>query len=218
MLHLIAEDATPILWTAAGVALLSLVLLRLTQQGKFLFLALGAIALGVLAFAIESVWVTDDERVSDVVYAMARAAGRGDVDHVLSHLAPEVVLSQGPVPLDETKTPKLGTRPVQGELARGEAARDAIANTLRATRFDWLAVSQMAAHANPGTGGGTASFRVIASGSIAGSYNSNFATDAGGSDWSLGLVQTEPGVWKVSRITAVRLPFNASLPIVRGSR
>jgi hypothetical protein len=218
MLHLIAEDATPLLWTAAGVALVALVLLRLTQQGKFLVVALGALALGVLAFAIESVWVTDDERVSDVVYALARAAGRGDVDRVLSHLAPEVVLSQGPVPLDETRTPKLGTRPVQGELARGEAARTMIGDTLRATRFDWLAVSQMAAHANPSTGGGTASFRVIASGSIAGTSNLNFATDAAGSDWSLGLRQTSPGVWQVSRITAVRLPFNASLPIVHGPR
>ncbi len=214
MLHYVAEDAWPLVLTCGGVAVLALMALQLTQQGKFLVVALAAAGLAVLAFTVEALWVTDDERIGDVVYDLTRAAGRGDVDRVLTHLAPEVVLSQGPAPPVEPRT----KAPIAGELARGTAARDAIAATLRATKFDWIVANRLEAHADAAAGVGTASFRVIASGSIAATHQYNFATDAGGSDWSLGFRQTSPGTWQVTRITAVRLPFNAQLPLVTGAR
>ena len=169
-----------------------------------------------MLLAVEALWVTDDERIEAVVLDLARAAGRNEVDAALALLTDDVILSQGPIPAIER--PPGSKSPIDGELARGEAARGAIAATLEDTSFDFIHVGDLRPHAEPDRDSGTAEFRVYASGSIRATYNYNFATDTQGSDWSLGFREVEPGTWRVSRITAVRLPFGASLPLVRPNR
>jgi hypothetical protein len=199
-MHYLAEDPWPLGLVLGGVALFALLALRVTQQGKFLVVAVVAALLAVALFVGEAAWVTDDERVEAVVMDVARAAQRGDVDAVMDRIAPDVVLQQG-----------------GADLARGERARGTIRATLERTKFDFITINNMRAHADVAARSGTAEFRVLTMGSIQSSFTYNFATDAGGADWLFGFREAEPGVWKINRIDAVRLPGNAQIPLVTPS-
>lgn len=211
----IAEDPWPLGIVLAVVAVVSLAALKVTGRGKFLIWGATAAGLAALLFVVEALWVTDAERIEAVVVDMARAAARNDVERVLGHLAPDLVLEQGGDVLDRSQTRGLASRLSAGLTAlvgRGDAARALIRGALSEARFDFIHVGQIRPHANTMNRLGTVEFRAYASGSIPlGGTQMNFATDAGGSDWSFGLREVEPGVWKVTRITAVRLPGNASL-------
>ncbi len=205
-MHYLVEDPWPLTIILGLIAVGSLIALKVTQQGKFLVWAtvLGVLALVVLA--VEALWVTDNERIEAVVYDLARAVSRSDPDAVEAHLAPEVTISQGATTLDEKRARGLA-RLVAGELIRGNIAKSLIRSTLDDLKFDVLYVGQLETNAGALTRQGTAEFRVYASGSFQGSYAQyNFATDASGTDWSLGFRETEPGVWKVTRITPIRVP------------
>jgi hypothetical protein len=164
----------------------------MTQQGKYLVWALVLIALAGLVLVIEHYWVTDNERIEAVVRDIGSAALHGDVDRVLSHLTPNVILSQN-------------------ELAvRGKIAHAVIRTNLDRTEFDFLTISDVEADAGQQTRRGTATFRVFTGGRFG---NFNFLTDARGTDWSFGFEETEDGVWKVNRITATRLFRNFQIPM-----
>lgn len=197
-MHYLIEDPWPLGLTLVVVALLALAALRITTQGKFLVVAVVAGLLAAALFVGEALWVTDDERLEDVVLDVARAAQRGDVDAVMDRIAPDVVLQQG-----------------GADLARGEPARGTIRATLEHTKFDIIHIRDMRTQANVRNRAGTVDFRVFTSGTTQASFTYNFATDAQGADWSFGLREVEPGVWKIDRITAVRLPGNAQIPLVR---
>jgi hypothetical protein len=201
----LAENPWPVIYACLVAAVVSLILVRLTQQGKFLFVALGALGLAGLLAVVDAVWVTDVERVEEVVQRVAAAAARGDVDAVVTELDPDVSLSQ-----------EGGDSGAGGEIARGRAAILAIRATLAATRFDYLNVGNLQASAGSLSRQGKVDFRAYTMGSIQLGTQFNFVTGPEGSDWSVGLRETSPGTWKITRITAVRLPGRASLPVLRG--
>lgn len=214
-MHYIAEDPWPLGVALLALGIVLLVALKVTGRGKFLVWGLSAVGLAALLFVIEAVWVTDNERIESVVFDIADAASHGDVDRVLGHLAPDLVLEQGGDTLSRSQTQGLASRLVAGAVAlvgRGDAARALIRGALSETRFDFIHIGQVEAHANRLSRLGTANFRAYASGSIQTSAAQlNFATDANGTDWSFGFREVKPGVWQVTRITAVHLPRGANL-------
>ena len=91
----LSEDPT---YLAGGLFLLAglfAVALKVTQQGKYLVRAGIAVALALVVIVVEWVWVTDNERIENVVYAVRAAVLKSDVDGVLALLAPDVLYSRG---------------------------------------------------------------------------------------------------------------------------
>jgi ketosteroid isomerase-like protein len=189
--YYLAEDP----WYLAGalgiLALGFLIAVKTTQQGKYLVWAIVCLVLAGAVVAIEHFWVTDNERVEAVVLDLARAARSSDVEGVLAHLTPDVVLE------------------LRGDRIKGPVARAFIQAALGDTRFDFLVVSQIQTDVGTQTRQGAATFQIHAGGSHS---NFNFATGASGSDWSMGVEETPEGQWKINRITATRLPWNIRLP------
>ena len=183
----LSEDPTVL----AGVFLLLAgafaVALRVTQQGKYLIRALVALGLAVLVVVVEWLWVTDNERIEQVVYDLRQSVLNADVEGVLAHLAPNVLYTLGDTALD------------------GEGTRALIRANLSDAQFELIRISGLQTAAGQQTRRGTAQFRVVAKGSLHTSlaqvniYTANSA-------WSLGFQETEPGIWKVNRITPVDLP------------
>ena len=200
-MSLISDNPWPLIYPCVVVAVVALVALRVTQNGKYLFWALGAAGLALLFWLIDWFWVTDTERIEQVVQDLAHAVARSDGDAVAALLDPDVTLSQE------------GNGLVSGgEIARGRMAVSLLRATLESARFDYVRVSHFETTAGTMSGQGKCDFRVDTSGSINGPGNTwNFMTGASGSDWSLGFVRTPSGAWKVRRITAVRLPGSTSL-------
>ena len=76
---------------------------------------------------------------------------------------------------------------------------------LQHTRFDFVRVSQLSTSAGQQTRMGTASFKVAASGIFSeGTVERPLATV--GTEWQLSLSEKSPGVWKVTRVQAIRVP------------
>jgi hypothetical protein len=161
--------------------------LKATQQGKYLLRALVALGLAATVVVIEWVWVTDSERIEQVVYDLRQAALNSDVEGMLSHMAPDVRYLKGPTSLD------------------AEATRAMIAENISHTRFEFIRISNLQTSVGEQSRRGTAEFRVFAKGSIS---TSVAQVDIGtfNSIWSLGFQETKPHVWKVNRITPVQLP------------
>lgn len=218
----IVEDPWPLGFALILVASASLIALKITGQGKFLIWVLGAGGLAALLFVVEALWVTDNERIEQVVSDIARAASRGDVEGVMVHLSPNLSLEQEGSSIGEDQAkgllPKLGAR-VAAVLGKGEAARALIRATLEEARFDFIHIGQMQVEVRPISHLGTAEFRAFGSGTIpARGTVFTFATDASGTDWKFSFEETSPGVWKVTNIAALRLPAGASLAMFGGGR
>ncbi len=183
----LSEDPTIL---AGGLLLLAgafVVALRATQQGKYLVWALTAAGLALVVVAVEWLWVTDNERIENVVYGLRTAVASSDADAVLEYLTPDVMY-------------------VKGELAlEGEATRALIRDNLERVRFDLVRVSNMKVNAGRQSRQGSAEFSAFFKGTI----DTSTASAAFGSTnsiWSLGLRETAPGTWKVHRITPVQVP------------
>jgi hypothetical protein len=183
----LSEDPTLL---AGGLLLLAaafVVAMRVTQQGKYLIRAVIAAALAAAVVVIEWWWVTDNERIEQVVYGLRQAVANSDVEGVLGYMTPNVLYVRGDTALD------------------GEATRALIRDNLSHARFEIVRISNLEADAAEQSRRGTAMFRVVAKGTMDTSLASlNFGT--ANSIWSLGLQETEPGVWKVNRITPVQVP------------
>src|SRR5436305_794166 len=89
-MEFLSDDPT---YLAGGLGLLAgvfLIALRITQQGKYLVWAAVLLALALVVVGVERVWVTNNERIEEAVYRLARAVERGDAPAVLEMLAPDV--------------------------------------------------------------------------------------------------------------------------------
>lgn len=192
-MELLSEDPT---YMAGGLGLLAvslLIAMRVTQQGRYLVYALGALGLALVVIVVEHFWVTDGERIERVVYDLRDAVAASDADRVLTYLTPDVQYAQG------------------GDTLSGEATRGYIRSLLSGAKFDFVRISHLETEAFRLSRRGTAEFRVIAGGSVQMSLvQVNFGTT--NSDWSLGFDEVSPRVWKVDRITPTRMPAGGPGP------
>lgn len=192
-MEFLSEDAT---YVAGGLGILAavfLVALKLTQQGKFLIWALTALGVAGVVLLIEWLWVTDSERIEQVVYELRRAVAASDAPAVLAQLTPDIQYSQS------------------GHMISGEAARSFVESELGKVRFDFVRITHLEARAFQQSRRGTAGFRVLASGSYQVSLVAyNFGTT--NLDFSLGFREVAPHSWKVERISLTRAPREMPMP------
>ncbi len=167
--------------------------LRFTQEGKYLVYAAIATVLAMGVFVVEWVWVTDGERIEQVVYGLRDAVAKSDVNGVLGYLDRDVLYTRG----------ELSLRP--------EETRAYIRETLGRAHFDMVQVTGLEIKVAEQARRGTANFRVL----VTGSLDSSVGTIGGRpvlTAWSLGLREAEPSVWKVYRIAPVAVPNEALTP------
>jgi hypothetical protein len=186
----ILEDCT---FLAGGFVLLAaafLTVLRVTQQGKYLIYAGAALGLALAVVLTEWFWVTDNERIEQVVFDLRRAVLASDVEGVLAQLAPDVQYLQ------------------KGTALSPEATQSLIRMNLSHSHFDFIHITDLQTSFGEQSRRGKAEFRVLAKGTL----NNALGTGAAGtahSSWSLGFQETKPGVWKVNRITPLVIPHEA---------
>jgi hypothetical protein len=190
----LSEDPT---YLAGGLLLLAgafLVGLNVSQQGKYLIRAAIALGLALAVVAIEWFWVTDNERIEQVVYALRDAVLKTDADGVLVHMAPNVQYLQADTALSE------------------DATRTMIKASLSHAEFEVVRITDLQTSVGEQSRRGQAEFRVFARGHLGSSPGApEFGTAI--TTWSLGFQETAPHVWKVSRISPVSLPAGVlSLP------
>jgi len=194
----LSEDPTVLVGGLLLLAAAFVVALKVTQQGKYLIRALVAGGLAVAVLAIEWLWVTDAERIEQVVYDLRREVLNSDLEGVLTHLTPNVQFLKGEMALD------------------GDATRALIRGNLENTSFEFIRISSLETSAGRQSRRGKAEFRVLAKGSLH-TLQATVNIGTANSVWSLGFQETEPGVWKVNRITPVQIPSGA-LVMPGGSR
>ena len=107
-----------------------------------------ALGLALAVVVVEWVWVTDNERIEQVVYDLRRAVSNSDAEGVLAHLAPNVQYLQGETALSE------------------DATRALIRVNLSSVHFDFVRISDLQTSAMRQARRGTAEFRVFARGSL----------------------------------------------------
>jgi ketosteroid isomerase-like protein len=190
-----------LIWLLGAAAAACLIALRVTQRGKLAIAALGAAAAILLLLGLDACIVTDVERIEQTLHDLLAAVRRSDGDAVLPLLTDDVALTQGDSP-----TTLLGSA---RQALEGAFTRATIQATLRDIEFEFLHTDRPRISAGQLTRQGKADFRLYAKGTLR-SSGIPFGTDAEGSDWSLGF-REDQGAWKVSRITAVRLPRGATL-------
>jgi hypothetical protein len=183
----LSEDPTYLLSGLVVLAVIFLVALRLSQQGKYLIYALVSLSLAALVVLVEWLWVTDNERIEQVVYDLRQQVLEANADGVLDHLAPNVQYVQG-----ESALPS-------------ELTRTLIRSNLANMTFDFIRITQLQTSAMEQARRGTAEFRIFAKGTLKTAIGSANVGTAN-SEWSLGFRETEPGVWKVTRITPISVP------------
>lgn len=186
----LSEDPTLLGGGLLLVAGAFLVALNVTQQGKYLIHAAIAFGLAVIVVVTEWLWVTDNERIEQVVYDLRKAVLSSNAEGVLAHMAPNVQYLHGDVALSE------------------EVTRNLIRANLSHAQFDFIRISDLQISVGHQSRRGKAEFRAFARGS----FRTPAALVNGGtavSTWSLGFEETEPGIWKVNRISPVSLPVGA---------
>ena len=183
----LSEDPT---YLAGGLLLLGaafVIALKATQQGKYLIGAATTLALAILVVIVEWVWVTENERIEKVVYEVRAAVLKSDADGVLAHLAPNVMYQQGETAL------------------MSDATRELIRKNVSDVRLEFVQVTELRTSVGQQTRRGIAEFRVFTRGGLKSwSQVSDGMTTM--TAWSLGFQETEPGVWKIYRITPVSMP------------
>ena len=100
----LSEDPT---YLAGGLVLLAgafFVAVYATQQGKYLIPGAVALGLALVMVVVEWLWVTDTERIEQVVYDIRNAVLRSDAEGVLAHMAPNVQYLHGDTALSEEFT------------------------------------------------------------------------------------------------------------------
>ena len=193
-MHYLIEDPSSVLIALGLAALGCLLALRVTQQGKFLIWAGALAAAAGLVFAADRFWVTDAERVESVVYDLARAVEASDVDRIRSHLDDKVTLG------------------AKGQTTDASFVLRVALAMLRNTHFDFVKIGQLTTEAGSRTKRGSAEFKVSATGTFNEGGN-QVPLGSLGTEWSLGFREESPGVWKVTRITALKVPREISLAL-----
>ena len=144
----LSEDPT---YLAGGLFLLAglfAVALKVTQQAKYLVRAVIAVALALVVIVVEWVWVTDNERIENVVYALRAAVLKSDVGGVLALLAPDVLYSRGPAALSPDET------------------RGLIRSRVGDIRLEFARISQLRTSVGQHTRRGVAEFQVFSRGGL----------------------------------------------------
>jgi hypothetical protein len=183
----LSEDPT---YLAGGLLLLAgafAVAFNITRLGKYLVRAGIVFGLALVVVTVEWFWVTDNERIEQVVYDLRRAVLNSDVERALSHMAPNVQYLQGDTALSEDATRAL----IQANLSHAQ--------------FEFVRISDLQTSAGQQSRRGKAEFRVFSRGHLNSSSGlANIGTAV--TTWSLGFQETEPGVWKVNRISPITIP------------
>jgi hypothetical protein len=183
----LSEDPT---YLAGGLLLFAgvfLVALNITQQGKYLVRAGIVLGLALVVVAVEWFWVTDNERIEQVVYALRQAVLNSNADGVLNQMTPNVQYLRADTALSE------------------DATRAMIKNTLSHAEFEFVRISDLQISVGQQSRRGQAEFRVFTRGRLNSSPGmAELGTAV--TTWSLGFQETEPGIWKVSRISPVSMP------------
>jgi hypothetical protein len=193
-MNTLTEDPSYLLMGLGLLTLGLLVALKITQQGKYLLWAGGVGLLAVLLFGVERFWITDAERIEAVVYDLARAVEASDVERIQGHLDDKVTVGIKDMTID------------------GSIPKRIIFPLLSRTRFDFVRVSQLTTSAMSQARRGTAEFKVTASG-VFDEGGTQLPVVTAGTEWSLGFAEKSPGVWKVTRITAIKVPRDVSRAI-----
>jgi ketosteroid isomerase-like protein len=183
----LSEDPTYVAGALGVLAGAFLIALRVTQQGKYLIWALSSLGLAMTVLLVERFWVTDNERIERVVYDLRRAVMTSDAEAVLTHLTPDVQYVQ------------------HGTALPGEATRELIRNNLSNATFDFVYIRELQTSAGRQTRRGKAEFRIYAKGRLHTPLQ-DYSVGTADSTWSLGFQETDPGIWKVNRITPVSVP------------
>lgn len=190
----LTEDPLPLLIVLGVLAAACGIALRLTQQGRFLLWGGGFLAAALLFFVFERLWVTDAERVEAVVYALADAVERSDVEGVRRLLDPDLTLTRNDRILDQA------------------AVFSAILAQLPRTQFDTVRISHLTARVGEQTRIGSAEFRAVAFGQVEMGGGGTHAFASGNTEWSLSFREAEPGRWVVTRVTPTRFPAYGRIP------
>jgi hypothetical protein len=187
-MYYLAEDPSYVLAALGLVAVGLLVALKVTQQGKFLIwtVIVAAVAAGVFGF--ERYWVTDAERIEAVVYDLGRAVEASDVDRIKSHLDDRVTFG------------------LSGQTTDASFLLRMVLPMLKRTHFDFVRIGRLTTGAGDQSRRGTAEFAVTATG-VFDDGGAQVPLGSSGTEWSMGFREASPGVWKVNRITALRLPL-----------
>jgi ketosteroid isomerase-like protein len=191
MLYYLVDDPWPLFAVCGFAAAGFLIAMRATQDGRHLMRAGIAIGVGVLILIVDALWTTDSEKIAAIVYALGDAVRRSDAEAASALIGERVTL---------------GVR----EMSVSE---DLDVNWIRAVlndvKFDYLHISRLNIAPGERTHMGKAEFRVA----CAGTYleTNNFVAST---EWSLGFRRNVDGTWKITRITATKLP-TYGLPLGR---
>jgi hypothetical protein len=184
-MYYLTDDPTYVAVTLGAFAVVFLIALKVTQQGKFL---IWASVLGLLAIVVvigERLYVTDNERIEAVVNQLTKAVSESDGDAVLAMLTDDVILEPRFV------------------ASRGLLAREFIRSQLKQTKFEFLSIQHLETQVGAESRRGSASFEVLG----AGNWQSNpWGIRPGDTAWSLGFQEMPDKSWKVNRITAIHVP------------
>jgi len=192
----LSEDPT---YVIGGLLLLAgafVIMLKITQQGKYLLNAGIALTLALAIFLIEWIWVTDIERIEKVVHDVRTAVLKSDPEGVLAHLTEDVRYAGPEMSLSPGDTLTL------------------IRNNVSNIHLEFARISELKTSVGQQTRRGTAEFRIFTRGSLKSTSILPEARTAV-TAWSLGLQETEPGIWKIYRISEVSL-VNGSRAISGG--
>jgi len=176
----LSENPWPLAGTCLILAMIFLVALRITQQGKFLIRALAALGAAGLILLVEWFWVTDRERIANVIYDMADAVKTGDIARFEAHLAEEF-------------------NPPGGGLARS-----AMRGAIQQMDFEFIRISKLRATAGDLTKRGKADFFAMAAWEPHDRIPYKTVPPPG-VGFSVGFIE-EDGEWKVSRIEVTQAP------------
>jgi hypothetical protein len=196
-MYYLADDPSYVLAALGLAAAGLLVALKVTQQGKFLLWAgiVAAVAVGIFGF--ERYWVTDAERIEAVVYDLANAVEASDVDRIKSHLDDRLTFG------------------MRGQTGDGSLMLRMVLPMLSRTHFDFVRVGRLTTSAGDQSRRGSAEFAVTASG-IYDEGGAQVPLGSLGTEWSMGFREASPGVWKINRITAIRLPREVARVLFQG--
>ena len=184
----LSEDPTVLAGALLLLAGAFVIALNVTKRGKYLVSAGIAFSLALAVVLIEWMWVTDNERIEMVVYDVRRAVLNSDAEAVIAHLAPQATYQQGETSLSTKMT------------------RELIRNNVSHIRLEFARISELETSVGQQSRRGKAEFRVFTRGSLRTSSDVIDGIPAVTTGWSLGFQETEPGVWKITRISPLSIP------------
>jgi hypothetical protein len=94
----------------------------------------------------------------------------------------------------------------RGRTVDGSMTLRMVLPMIRRTHFDFVRIGQLTSAAGSQTKRGSAEFKATANGIFNEGSGGEVPLPPLTSEWSLGFSERSPGVWKVNRITAIRLP------------